>query len=365
MFVQSKGNYDDLGRSTIDGVDVDVEQGNDLEGKKGESGEEVAAWYSALSRAGSGSATPATSAAPTRTRTPAGEAVRAIVKVAKEDAIDLTADSDEDEPTNGGDGGRPELAGISPSEVSTAPPLRVDPKEWYIRRALLKSHITDGPGRVKPVKPTSIGSLLGVTQIQVKAPQPQYVLGPENKGYDILKNTLGWGGGGLGKPVGWTPAAFGDNGNAVAGPSRQPRSLAAQLEDDDLQIKSDGTNEPTAPGRGAVVDLTGHSDSEGSDLDDEVPEDGPAGPGRTVPVATMLKLDRLGLGHRRGLVDRKGNSLKRVTHTHEQIEAAQRRAKKRVPEQSKELGAKGKLKWKEKDKRDVQERRRIAAALNA
>ena len=367
VFVQSQGNYDDLGRSTVDGVDVDVEQGKlDAEGRKGQSGEEVAAWYAALSRAGSGASTPAADPAHSTARARHVESVRPVVKVAVEHAIDLTADSDDDEAT--GDAGEDVKTAptVAPTQAGLlGEPLRVDPKEWYIRRALYKSHITNGPGPAKPFKSTSIGSLLGVTQIQVKAPAPQYVLGPENKGYDILKNTLGWGGGGLGKPVGWTPTVLEDDSNAVAGPSRHASSLADQLAADDLQIKSDATRDTSPAELNGVVHLTGDSESEESDLDDEVPEGGPAGPGRTVPVSTMLKLDRLGLGHRRGLVDRKGNSLKRVTHTHEQIEAAQRRAKKRVMEQNNELGAKGKIKWKEKDKRDVQERRRIAAALNA
>jgi hypothetical protein len=127
-----------------------------------------------------------------------------------------------------------------------------------------------------------------------------------------------------------------------------------------------------------IVDLTGSSpeplsDSPGgagadADVDDfDVPI--PAshgGPGRTAPVATTLKLDRLGIGHRRSQPkEHLESSKKKVTHTAADIREAQKRARYGAPKQGVELGKKGKVKWKERDRREREERRRLAAAINA
>jgi hypothetical protein len=90
--------------------------------------------------------------------------------------------------------------------------------------------------------------------------------------------------------------------------------------------------------------------------DAEIPRHGP---GRTAPVATVLKLDRLGLG--------RGRAAKRVTHTSKEIERAQRRARgvRAPPKEDEEMEKKEKIKWKEKDRRERESRARIAAALGA
>lgn len=353
VFVQSKGNYDELGRSVIDGVEVDVEEGRATPKRHIEGGQSVAEWYTALSRNGSGANTPQHVVRP-------DDRIE-VVRVSQENAIDLTADSDEEEEEVKPASSHLEMP-LNSTSATSLPPLRVNRNEWFIRRALLKSHQANAASSSKPHGSTSIGSMLGVTPIQLKPAAPQYVLGPENKGYEILKDRLGWGGGGLGRPVGFVdesgPSAQRDKLSASSPERSASRSLKEELEADIAASSAIKQEE-------AVVDLTVDTASEaGSDLDDEIPPEGPSGPGRTVPIATSLKLDKLGLGHARGKTDRRGNSLKRVTHTHQEIIEAQRRAKYRRPERGLELGPKGKIKWKEKDKREREDRRRIAAALN-
>lgn len=357
VFVQSKGNYDELGRSTLDGVDVDVEEGQEARRRDVDGGESVSAWYTALSRTASGNNTPREDAGP---EVQVAEVVR-VVRVSKEDAIDLTADSDEDEDNKPSVEVRDMSTLRGESSLAQLAPLRVNQNEWFIRRALLKSHIANLPSNPSISRPSSIGSMLGVTPIHHKPKTTQYVLGPENKGYEILKDRLGWAGGGLGRPAGWVDEAGPSRlGGVVDGDSTGAAlgSLKEELERDiasSLAIKQED----------AIVDLTGDSASEaGSEMDDELPTAGPSGPGRTLPIATSLKLDRLGLGHVRGKKDKQGNSLKRVTHTHQEIINAQRRGKFRKPVSQLELGHKGKIKWKEKDKKEREDRRRLAAALN-
>lgn len=107
-----------------------------------------------------------------------------------------------------------------------------------------------------------------------------------------------------------------------------------------------------------VIDLTADSDDD-NDLDDQPVSQG--GPGRTAPIATALKLDRLGIGYRRTRPKGATYTAKKVTHSAEEIREAQRRARYRVIK-GVDLGKKGKVRWKERDKED---RRRLAAALNA
>jgi len=348
VFVLAKGDYDDLGRSTLDGVGVDVEDGGGRKRRKLEAGETVAEWYTALS--GSGASTPR----------PEGPS-RPAVRVGKEDAIDMTLESDDEDV-------KPIIGGSSQPGSSMRSEMRVNPDEWFIRRALLKRHnqSIDPPTRVSRTIP--IGSLLGVTPIQQVKSAPKYTLGPENKGYDILKNTLGWGGGGLGKPDGWQPRTAGPS--TASGPSTS-LNLAQELELDNFAEAARRSTPVVPVEENGVIDFTAETDE---DDDESAPEDlsdfddtpdGPSGPGRIVPIATTLKLDRLGLGHRRTNFDAKGNPLKRVTHTHKEIEEAQRRAKRPVERRNADLGEKAKIKWKLKDKRETDERRRIAAALNA
>ena len=108
------------------------------------------------------------------------------------------------------------------------------------------------------------------------------------------------------------------------------------------------------------MDLTADSDTD-SDMEEAERVSLRGGPGRTAPIATSLKLDRLGIGHRRGKP--KAGDVKKVTHTAGEIRDAQRRAKYRVV--TGDLGKKGKVRWKERDKKERDDRRRLAAALNA
>ena len=53
-----------------------------------------------------------------------------------------------------------------------------------------------------------------------------------------------------------------------------------------------------------------------------------------------------------------------MTHTAEEIREAQRKAKYRVVK-GVELGKRGKLRWKERDRRERDDRKKLAAAINA
>ncbi|KAK1922102.1 hypothetical protein DB88DRAFT_497149 [Papiliotrema laurentii] len=375
VFVQSKGLYDELGRSVLDGVQVDVDTGSTGKKKAVESGEQVADWYAALSRSASASAPQSGARTPPRQGQDEKDRKEGgVIRVGKDEAIDLTGDSDNDDKEDQAHPGDVPARGVNTPNTqiqreeieTTAKPLRVHQNEWFIRRALLKSHQAS-TRPAKPIKPSSIGSMLGTSPIhpQNHKPPPTYVLGPENKGYEILKDRLGWHGGGLGRPAGWTgrestsppPYVEAEGGASL-------NDLRAELERD--VARSAGSRVKSEDAADTPIDLTAETDSaSGSDLDDPLPDDHPSGPGRTAPIATSLKLDRLGLGHRRAQKDKQGNPLKRVTHTHQEIVEAQRRAKYRRPVEGLELGKKGKIKWKEKDKKEREERRRIAAALNA
>jgi len=108
-----------------------------------------------------------------------------------------------------------------------------------------------------------------------------------------------------------------------------------------------------------VIDLTADSEDE-----DEAPPPIHGGPGRTAPIATSLKLDRLGIGHQRG-PRAAADAAKKVTHTAEEIRRAQQRSRYPPSKRTVELGKKGKVKWKERDRRERDERRKLLAALNA
>lgn len=185
------------------------------------------------------------------------------------------------------------------------------------------------------------------------APIPRYALGPDNVGFSRLA-ALGWGGGGLGRPEGWTAE---DEERLLQG--RQERRSAMGREERPRSAP------PEADG---VVDLTAETDSEDEkgeeeeqekeEKDDEEQEKGArSGPGRTAPIATALKFNRLGLG--------RIASEKRVTHSYREIDHARRRGvgTKHDPLSGKEPGKKAKIKWAERDRREREHRARIAAAL--
>jgi hypothetical protein len=77
-----------------------------------------------------------------------------------------------------------------------------------------------------------------------------------------------------------------------------------------------------------------------------------------------LKLDRLGLGHRRNIKATR-DAEKKVTHTIEEIRRVQQRSRYPPPKQGVELGKKGKARWKERDKKDREERKHLMAVLNS
>ena len=319
-----------------------------------DNGDSVAAWYTELSRPGSGASTPG--AGPSRPP-----------RIIPTEPIDLTGDDDEDEDEDDSSDLKP-TPDARPEQAAERPlqPVRVHRNEWYIRRALLRqAQLSDAPPRPPaPHRPSSIGALVNVDTTRPPRVQPaHYVLGPENRGYMMLKDRLGWEGGGLGRPVGWTApdaaVSRDEDSQPQAGPSRLAEKLEAEIEAAEIVKAEYG-----------VVDLTIDSDEEegsgGSEDEEEEDLPRPSGPGRTAPIATALKLDRLGIGHTRHT--RRGNleAAKKVTHTAKEIEKARQRAKYAgKPMTRLELGKKGKIKWAEKDKREREHRQRLAAAINA
>ncbi|OCF44623.1 hypothetical protein I317_01510 [Kwoniella heveanensis CBS 569] len=294
----------------------------------------------------------------------------------------------------------PPAPAISNPVTHAHPPLRIHSNEWFIRRALLRQSLPsdstpsgsytrpDGTSRPKTKTYSSIGDMLNMPASfasKKRVFEPQYALGPDNKGYSLLKDKLGWAGGGLGRPVEW-------------GNNEAPSSRLRQETTQDYKSAQEGLDNPDEaevrtlegavalsepkemdPNGHPVVDLT-ISDSDAdtdsdSNLDDQDQDPDPSkyGPGRTAPISTTLKLDRLGLGHRRSRPNpnhsiSSGSKAKKITHSHQDIQDAQRRAKYgtgRGHGTGLELGKKGKIKWKERDKREREDRRRLAAALNA
>ncbi|RSH91864.1 hypothetical protein EHS25_009234 [Saitozyma podzolica] len=421
IFVSSQTQYDELGRSVLDGVQVTVDEGKKREGEGGES---VADWYKALSAGTTRASTPAGGSSRTRgtdlvsTITDAVSAVPASTMTGPEPALasapasalaPLTRPSSE--PTSTASSSiilgtlpppSPPPEPPAPSEAShppsPPPPLRVHPSEWFIRRALLTSSRSSAAPS-PPSGPSSIGTLLEVAPTQPRVAPAHYVLGPENRGYALLRDRLGWEGGGLGRSAVRDGDGEGGGPAVSAGGPSSPGSLGSLLSalpartgvEGRIEGKSKGkARKPTAKsateevkveldinGR-PIVDLTGSSpeplsdspgaaSAEADDDDFDVPISTPhGGPGRTAPVATTLKLDRLGIGHRRSQPKENLESSKRkVTHTAADIREAQRRARYGHPRHGVELGKKGKVKWKERDRREREERKRLAAAINA
>ncbi len=321
VFLPSQQLYDELGRSVQEGFGVEVDEGRRREI---ETGGRVSDWYLALSRGGNPGAGPsnepaADTAGPELPKTSKTETRRSLPELSQPTTlVKLEA--------------RPAR--------HTSQPIRVHSRDWFIRRSLL---CLDPPSRTaKPREATSISSLLNIAPSQPRIPPAHYVLGPENKGYELLRDRLGWEGGGLGRPQGWTVEDL---------DRRKVKEIKVTFEEEEPERDVNGN---------PIVDLTGDSDSE-SELSDEPISH--AGPGRTAPIATALKLDRLGIGHRRARPKGGTEVAKKVTHTAEEIGQAQRRAKYRV--KGVDLGKKGKVRWKERDKRERDDRKRLAAALNA
>lgn len=341
-FVKATSDYDELGRSAIEGYGLKVEEGRRRKGKEKATDEDVGDWYRALanrSAAGSGASTP--KARPIQKPT--------VVDLTEDDDLDITVQPKLEPTTDLSGPSKDNSTVVSRTKVPDGP-LRVHRSEWFIRRALLAQSRSSNTSATSSPGPSSISTMLNIETAQPRIAPAHYVLGPENKGYELLKTRHGWEGGGLGRPVDWEERQANLDTLAVNVPNSLPSGGTA--------IEIDGNGEP-------IVDLTIDSDVE---LEEEfLGEPGrirQGGPGRTAPVATSLKLDRLGLGHQR---NRKAalDAEKKVTHTIHEIRRVQQRSRYPPPKHGLELGKKGKMKWKERDKREREDRRNILAMLNS
>jgi hypothetical protein len=70
------------------------------------------------------------------------------------------------------------------------------------------------------------------------------------------------------------------------------------------------------------------------------------------------------LGHQRSTKAAR-DAEKKVTHTIDEIRRVQQRSRYPPPKQGVELGKKGKIRWKERDKKEREERKRMMAMLNS
>lgn len=328
-FVKSTGNYDELGRSAMEGAEVEVDQGRRK--RRAENEQDLAEWYRGLA------------VKTDLTKDTLRSMEDAVEKKSSAPAvIDLTQDDDTGSPPVAS---RPVLPKSEISDESRSnpsmKPLRVNQSEWFIRRALLaQDRSTSSSGHSSP-GPSSISTMLNIGTSQPRPAVFNYVLGPENKGYELLQTRHGWEGGGLGRPDDWHER----QDMPQAGPSRQ-RSPTIEL---DVHGEK-------------VVDLTIDSEDE-EEEDYKLPPVLKSGPGITAPIATSLKLDRLGLGHQRNKKAAR-DAEKKVTHSIDEIRRIQQRSRYPPPKQGTELGKKGKIRWKERDKKDREERKRLMAVLN-
>lgn len=224
-------------------------------------------------------------------------------------------------------------SGSSTPAAAAPAPLRIPASEWFIRRALAKRHAAAPDAAPPPKRSSSIGGMLNIAGASTRPPpRPSYAIGPDNVGYARLSG-LGWGGGGLGRPLDGSPG------------SSRPRTATPE---------GSARSRSRSPGaRASLEPLSAADELNLEQLEDE--EGRPSGPGRTEPVATALKLDRRGLGS--------GKAAKKVTHTAAEIRRAQRRAGREKGERA--HAAKSKVKWAQKDKKEREERKRLLAALNA
>ena len=340
VFVKGTGSYDELGRSAFEGSDVQVDQGKRKRAKV-EGEQDLGEWYRGVAA-----------------RRKAEQPVRLSEEKALEPmgVIDFSLDDDVSEsitkqehdlpesmPTpddNEVPGGPIKQPGLT---AAPAKPLRVNRSEWFIRRALLAQDRSNTSSATSSPGPSSISSMLNIGSAPPRPATIQYVLGPENKGYELLQTRHGWEGGGLGKPADWEERQT----MPEAGPSR-PRQRSPTIE---LDVNGE-----------KVVDLTIDSEDEEEGLGLSPIQKG--GPGRTAPIATSLKLDRLGLGHQRNKKAARDAEAK-VTHTIDEIRRVQQRSRYPPPKQGVELGKKGKIRWKERDKKEREERKRLMAVLNS
>lgn len=315
VFVKSQTAYDELGRSVVDGIGVEVNLGKE-DGKSDkilDNGDSVKDWYLSLAKK--------------------SDVQQEGSQLSSKSAVTVTKTAMKPVETSG-----------DPNPPAEA--IRIHPSEWFIRRALLSKSQTPNstPETSRPATPSSITSLLTMPpQAQPKKMAPNYALGPENKGYGMLKG-FGWGGGGLGKPEGWQE----ENADLI----KEDRKGKRRGESDDEIQDVDASGN-------AIIDLTVSCSEESSSEYEEAP----SGPGRTAPIPTALKLDRLGLGHCSA-------SESKITHSHKEIVQAQKRAKygqRRIKkgEEKGEMVKKQKIDWKKKDRREREERRRLMAALNS
>ena len=329
-FVKGTGNYDELGRSAIEGAEVEVDHGRRMR-KSGEE-QDLSEWYRGL---------PSRQAVQDK-KPDVEDDILEKKKPASPVVIDLSQEDDETE--HPAIDSKPVISASGEDQITDSKPLvkplRVNQSEWFIRRALLAQDRSSSSSNNSSPGPSSISTMLNIGTSQPRPVAINYVLGPENKGYELLQTRHGWEGGGLGRPDDWQER----QDMPGAGPSR-PRSPTIEL---DVHGEK-------------VVDLT--IDSEDEEEDFAAAPITKSGPGRTAPIATSLKLDRLGLGHRRNKKSAR-DAEKKVTHTIDEIRRIQQRSRYPPPKQGQELGKKGKIRWKERDKKDREERKRLMAVLN-
>ena len=362
IFLPSQSQYDELGRSIVDGVDVLVDIDVKGKGRQIDDGTSVATWYSSLARPG-----PSRIAATTSPQPP----TRASVSNTSDTPVDLTT-VDDDDVSDATLENTPSLPPVRPR------PVRVHRREWFIRRALVKQATAISQAPSPPSRPSSIASMLNIDPARPPiAHPPQYVLGPDNRGYAMLQDRLGWEGGGLGRPAGWELPALAQARIEPAHDTTKREKATAEkghAGESTIGVKREKTPELPEEIKVEVKDELEYDEEEVQDnreemadmLSEEVEVFRPGGPGRTAPIATTLKLDRLGLGHIRSTRPGDVESAKRVTHTAAEIAKAQRRARHAGRAKGGiELGKKGKIKWKDRDKRDREHRQRLAAAINA
>lgn len=282
VFVATQGTYDDQGRLLS-------ELGDGRKGKGKATNAEVATWFRSLPASTTSSRQPSPG--------PGSEPI-----------VDTVA--------------RPET-------------LVVPKAQWFIRRVLLSQHqLNQTPPKLLS-RPSSIGNLVDSyeSQSELKPQNFGYVLGPSNKGWQLLKKN-GWEGGGLGPLPPPPPSEVVD--------------LTLSDSDEDFEILGDPDDDAIE-----VVDV------KPSIFNLDSPADRPRiigpvqpavyGPGRTAPIATALKSDRLGIGI--------NIAKKRITHTPREMKRHDRKVGKANKRQKAE-------KPKDRERRERTETQRFAAALH-